>query len=436
MTAPQPVYLTAQAINNLLLLLPAGSDFFFGVVLIVMLTGQLAATKGSLARAVYPLVAHLRWGWHRCERVFSRACFSLDTLFEAAYQWCLRELAAEPVRLGPWQREVQALDTSTIARFRALRRLGAAGKGYWGRAGKAVRANLVATINSVVLVNGLRLGLVRRTRFGATCEAAVASLFAALPPCLGPRLVVVDAGIATKEQFAAATEKDALLGRLRSNVVLRGAPAPKAPGQRGPHPKHGPHFHPGRAVPELPPTEELSVQVRELVKGQEEERTLRIRRWSTLHFETEAQTILEVVRVDDPHYDKPLLLGTTARELRTADFLPGYQCRATIETNFYVGQDTAAMEMPRAFSETAVPRRISLALLAGSLLKAIAAKCEPLSLGPWDKQPQQTAGRLAHYLHLHTRELMALALRNAVPRNYRKKETLLDSKNFSAGDPG
>ena len=120
-----------------MLLLPAGTDYFLGVVLIVMMTGQLAATKGSLARAVYPLGASLRWGWQRCERALERGRFALDTLFEAAYQGCLRELAAAPVRLGPRQREVQALDTSTIARLRALRRLGAAGKGYWGARGQS-----------------------------------------------------------------------------------------------------------------------------------------------------------------------------------------------------------------------------------------------------------------------------------------------------------
>ena len=416
--------------------MPSGTDYFLGIVLIVMLTGQLVATRGSLARAVYPLVAGLRWGWHRCERVLERGALSLDTLFEAAYQWCLRALAAEPVRLGPQQREVQALDTSTIARFRAVRRLGAAGKGYWGRAGKAVRANIVAALNSVVLVNGIRLGLVRRTRFGASCEAATAQLLAALPTCAGARLIVVDAGIATQEQFAAATDKDALLGRLRRNVVLRGAPTPKQPGQRGRKPKHGPRFHPGAAAPELRPSAEISVRACEIVKGQAQERTIRVRRWAALHFEKHAETGLDVVRVDDPKYEQPLLLGTTARELDTADFLPGYQCRATIETNFYVGQDTAAMEMPRAFTETAAPRRINLALLSGSLLKAIAAKCAPLPLGPWDKQPKQTAGRLAQYLRLHLREFMALALRNTAPRNYRKKENPLDAKNFPAGAPG
>jgi len=37
----------------------------------------------------------------------------------------------------------------------------------------------------------------------------------------------------------------------------------------------------------------------------------------------------------------------------------------------FVAQDTAAMEMPRAWMEKAVERRIGLALLVGPVLKAI-----------------------------------------------------------------
>jgi hypothetical protein len=61
------------------------------------------------------------------------------------------------------------------------------------------------------------VGLVRRVRFGVSCEAAVEKLFDDLPQSQGPSLVVVDAGIATKEQFAEAPPARALLGRLRIN---------------------------------------------------------------------------------------------------------------------------------------------------------------------------------------------------------------------------
>src|SRR4029453_3702401 len=144
--------------------------------------------------------------------------------------WGLECLPVEPVRLGQERRTVHAIDSSTVARLRAnKKRCALLGKGYCPRAQRAVQANLVAALTTVVLIRGGRGGLVRRPRFGATCAEAVTPLFAALPQSGEKRLFSVDAGIATIEQFRAATERDALVGRLRKNVALRRAPAPKRP---------------------------------------------------------------------------------------------------------------------------------------------------------------------------------------------------------------
>src|SRR5262245_51593004 len=200
-----PVYLATAAVQSLIHPLPSGTAFCIGVVLLVRMTGRLVQTKGSLARAVLPFVVHLRWGWHRVERAMERGTFSLDTMFDVASDWCLRQVPVAPVRLGMAQREVNAIDSSTIARLRAGPRLALAGKGSCHRAGRAVRANLVAALTTVVMIEGVRVGLVRRTRLGASCEEAVACVFEVLPPVQGKRLLVVDAGIATQEQWAAAT---------------------------------------------------------------------------------------------------------------------------------------------------------------------------------------------------------------------------------------
>src|SRR5205085_4812716 len=240
-----PVSLTAAAVHSLIQPLPSGTAFCIGVVLLVMMTGRLVQTKGSLARAVLPFVAHLRLGWHRVERAMERGAFSLDAMFDRASDWCLAHLPLEPVRLGCEHREVNAIDSSTIARLRAGPRLALAGKGYCHRAGRAVRANIVAALTTVVMIEGVRVGLVRRTRFGASGQAAVARVFADLPPAQGKRLLLVDAGIATQDQFAAATTQDALLGRLRINVKLRCAPPPPT-GKPGRRPVHGAVLHPGR----------------------------------------------------------------------------------------------------------------------------------------------------------------------------------------------
>jgi len=399
--------------------LPSGTAFNIGIVLIVMMIGRLVQTKGSLARAVLPFVVHLRWGWHRVERAMERGAFSLDTMFDQAMDWCMRQLPVEPVRLGTAQREVNAIDSSTIVRLRAGQRRALAGKGYCHRAGRAVRANIVAALTTVVMIEGVRVGLVRRTRFGASCEEAVARIFEDLPPSQGQRLLVVDAGIATKEQFAAATAQDALLGRLRINTKLRCAPPPPT-GKPGRRPVHGAVLHPGRPLPEVAP------DVDQHIPG--EAGLIRLRRWHLLHYEAFPTLRLDVVRIDDPAYDKPLLVGTTASELTSAECRVAYGHRWPVETNFFVAQDSTAMEMPRAWTATALERRISLALLTGSLLKAIAAVCAPQAMGPWDRQPVRSAGRLANYLAIHAWHFAALALRGVEPRNYRKNLKELQGK--------
>jgi hypothetical protein len=417
-----PGYLVAHALNTLVRSLPAGTAYFLGVVLVTLCTGQLVQRQGSLARAVLPYVVHLRWGWHRVERAVERGAFGLDALFERATAWCLTHLPAEPVRLGREQRAVQALDSSTIVRLRSRRASALLGKGYDQRAQRAVRANIVAALTSVVLIGGTRVGLVRRTRFGKRCEEAVAALFQDLPPSAEKRLFSVDAGIATVEQFAAATEHDALVGRLRKNVVLRRAPRPRRHGQRGRPPVHGPVLHPGATRPEGRADEDTTLTV--------EDRQVRVRRWNTLHFARTPKTLLDVVRVDDPLYKRPLVLGTTARELTTTETRQAYRHRWPVETNFFVAQGTCAMEMPRAWTDTAVSRRISLALLCGSLLKAIAAACPPLPMGPWDRKAVSSAGRLANHLDLHARHFAALALQGVAPRKYHKMAKVKHTQNL------
>ena len=170
-------------------------------------------------------------------------------------------------------------------------------------------------------------------------------------------------------------------------------------------------LHPGALAPEVEPAEEV------LIPG--DKGNIRVRRWNELHFAAARHTILDVLRLDDPAYQRPLVVGTTARELTTAEFLRAYPHRWPVETNFFVGQDTTAMEMPRAWTATALERRISLALLTGSLLQAIAAATGPLAMGPWDRKPTPSAGRLANHLDIHVTHFSTLALKGVAPRNYR-----------------
>jgi len=241
--AVQPVYLAASALNSVIHAVPAGTAYFLGIVLITRFSGQLVHHQGSRARAALPYVLHLRWGWHRVERAMERGKVGLDVLFARAFTWCCVSLPVEPVRVGSERRTVHAIDASTIVRLRANKpRCALLGKGYCQRAQRAVQANLVAALTTVVLLRGIRVGVVRRTRFGVTSQEAVAQVFAGLPASPEKRLFSVDAGIATVEQFRAATAHDALVGRWRKNVTLRRAPVPQRPGKRGRPALHGPGF--------------------------------------------------------------------------------------------------------------------------------------------------------------------------------------------------
>lgn len=427
-TSPSPVssarlvYLSAMAINKLIHTLPKGTAYGIGVVLIVMMTGCLVQCRGSLARAVWPLTLHLKWGWHRVERALERGKLGLDSLIDQAYDWSLQHLEVEPVRLGPLGRRLLALDSSTIARLRSkLRETSLWGKGYCHLAGRAVKAHVVAALVSVVLVRGIRLGLLRQVHVASSSEAAVGALFAALPAAEGPCLILVDAGIATKEQFAAATREHALAGRLRKNCCLRRAP-PLPTGKRGRPRRHGHVLHPGRAKPEVKADEELWMPSD---KGE-----IRLRRWCELHYQGHHQTIFDVLRVDDPAYEQPLLVATTARELATLELYQAYPHRWPVEVLFYIGQDITATEMPRAWQDNAVKRRIGLGLLATSLLKAIAAMSEGIATGPWDRKPQPTAGRLANYLASQLLNFAALALQGVEPRNYRKNPAIAQARDL------
>ena len=79
------------------------------------------------------------------------------------------------------------------------------------------------------------------------------------------------------------------------------------------------------------------------------------------------------------------------------------------------------MEMPRAWTAAALERRIGMALLAGSLLKASRPSAHRRRWARWDRQPVRSAGRLANYLSLHAWHFAALALEeSAQSRNYRR----------------
>ena len=251
----------------------------------------------------------------------------------------------------------------------------------------------------------------RRTRFGPSCQDAVARVFDALPPIRGNGSSSWMPALPPRSSLPRRPSRTPCWGAYEATSscgVLLHPPRANAGGVLSTVRR----TRSWRDVPEVAP------DVERHIPG--EAGLIRLRRWHLRHYAECPTMRLDVVRMDDPAYDTPLRVGTTACELKSEECRVGYGHRWPVERNFFVAQDTTAMEMPRAWTATALERRISLALLAGSLLKAIAAVCAPQAMGRWDHQPVRSAGRLANYRDLHAWHFAALALEGVAPETIEK----------------
>jgi hypothetical protein len=72
----------------------------------------------------------------------------------------------------------------------------------------------------------------------------------------------------------------------------------------------------------------------------------------------------------------------------------------------------------------------------GAAQAAIAAMADGIAMGPWDRNPQPTAGRLANYLDSHIMNFAELALQGVKPRIYRKNPQAAQAHNLEWSDLG
>lgn len=78
----QAVYLAAEALKRVVSPLSKATGCWVIVILVTMMTGRLVASKGSLARAVQPLVWGVKWGWHRAHRAMERGKIKIEEMLE------------------------------------------------------------------------------------------------------------------------------------------------------------------------------------------------------------------------------------------------------------------------------------------------------------------------------------------------------------------
>jgi hypothetical protein len=136
----------------------------------------------------------------------------------------------------------------------------------------------------------------------------------------------------------------------------------------------------------------------------------------TLPFARAHQPLRDVVRVEERAYKRPLLLGTPARELTTAELSAASGHGWPVEPPFSVAHGRGALQRPRAWTKKALERGISVAWLSGARLKASAAGCQGLPRGAWDVKALSAAGRWANPGGLQAGHCAALALQGLVPQ--------------------
>jgi DDE superfamily endonuclease len=219
-------------------------------------------------------------------------------------------------------------------------------------------------------------------------------------------LVVFDAGYdVTRLAWLLADLPVQLLGRLRSDRVLRFPAPPPAPGRPGRPPKHGPEFT--LSDPATHPEPDAATTTRTTRYG-----TARAQAWSRLHplltrraawsghdgpLPVIAGSIicLRVDRLPGDRHPKPLWLWCSTPEVDTADLdrlWQAYLRRFDLEHTFRFLKQTLGWTRPKVRTPAQADRWTWLVLTAHTQLRLARHLAEDLRR-PWEK-PATTPGRL------------------------------------------
>jgi hypothetical protein len=146
---------------------------------------------------------------------------------------------------------------------------------------------------------------------------------------------------------------------------------------------------------------------------------LRARFWDGLVLEV-GKPVFRCIVIDDPRYDKPLLLLTES-DLSGRDALSLYRDRWPIEGIPLVAKQMLGAGRQFVFGEKSRQRLPEVALLSGAILSYLAATEPAIATGFWDRHPKPTAGRLRRALaRVHFEDL------RAIPERLREKQVKID----------
>ena len=387
------VYRVLTVLCALVAGVPIGTNLGLVVVLWMLLTGRLLATRGAVIPGLSALglsPAEVRRSW----AAVGQGAWTAERLLGNWARWVEQDGVWQPHTVGGYH--PVAGDTTGFWRPH-LR--GCPTQHYSAAAGKALPAIPLGLLARVGSAHGQRLGvpvaLVRAPAGEPSPRAHDRALVQRAVAVLTPEdVLVVDRafGVALLQ----AEQVPAWAARLPKHFTARRASPPPYRG-RGRPPTRGVLVRPlarrrqGKLLAATPPDA--------VTTWEEDGRVLRAEQWTDLVL-PEAGTAaphFQVVAIHDPRYATPLLVATplplaprAVREL--------YRDRWPVEQVPLTSKQLLGAARQFVSAPETCQRLPELALLAGAVLNYLAATHEPVPTGFWDRRPRRTPGRLRRLL--------------------------------------
>ncbi|MCL4529919.1 MAG: hypothetical protein M1282_10960 [Chloroflexi bacterium] len=392
--------------NELLVGLPIGTNLALLHVFWALLSGQLLASRGALFPALKAIGLELEdEAVHRAWTAISSGVWQIAQLIEL---W-RRHVES----LAEWKRheyEGYKPVTADVTAFWRPSLKNCPSKHYHPAAQRALPAVIFGIVGEVGEINGQRIALPKafeRVQLKDPSEKRLwRMILKNVHKTLAPdEIVVVDACVKVRDLQEAGVKRYVV--RLATNFTAYRNVLPDYCGL-GRKPMYGelirplPRKHKENTLPASAPDETQS--------WEENGQTIQAEIWRNLVLPDSAPNVhnptFDVYAIYDPRFDTPWLLATPV-------VLKPVSVRAIYKDRWPVEQiPLSAKQMVGAHTCTGVRRKCrqfvhaaetiqrlpELALMAGSILRFLAATLPPTPTGFWDKKPKRTPGRFQRTL--------------------------------------
>jgi DDE family transposase len=387
------VYRISGLLEPMLVSVPKGSNLGLFHLLWALLSGKLLASRGAVSGALWDL------GLPKEAVRRSLAALSYGRLRINLLLFAWQQQIQQEGHFRAHRYEGYTPVACDLVGFFRPRLFGCASKHYQSQAGKALPAVVLAIVAPVGSIGAKRVALPRlvvRAEPATPSEAALkqAALKQAHQGLAADEALVVDAGFALADLLGLAGARFVL--RLPKNFTARNKRVPTRSGPGRPR-EYGIIVRPlarryrGKRLSASPPDG--------VARWKEGKKSVRAHLYEHLVLKAArpGSAGFRCVVIYHPDYKQPLVLATNLMVSAYALYRL-YRDRWPIETVAQAAKQVLGAERAFVFSPESRMRLPELAIVAGSLLSYVAATCQPVATGFWDRAARPTCGRLRRML--------------------------------------